>query len=123
MSRSLILQNLHPLFESTHSIMRPWLDGQLWYTKLGVGSNLTPHLAWGVFVWLDFHIIMCILVSMNIYISPKNEERLREYQDPNHSMSGLINGLLEEYFSDVETAPAVAKAIKAIAAAPTGETE
>lgn len=38
------------------------------------------------------HIVMC----MNIYISPANEEKLRSYPS---SMSGLINKLLAEYFS------------------------
>lgn len=37
---------------------------------------------------------MCIIMYMNIYITPQNEEQLRKEV----SMSGLINRLLAEYF-------------------------
>ena len=38
---------------------------------------------------------MCIIMTMNIYISPENEKHLRKEE----SMSGLINRLLGEYYS------------------------
>lgn len=39
---------------------------------------------------------MAIIITMNIYISPANEERLRKHDG---SMSGLVNHLLEQFFS------------------------
>ncbi len=44
---------------------------------------------------------MCIIMNMNIYISPENEKNLREYASthPNYSMSGLINLLLANHFT------------------------
>lgn len=38
---------------------------------------------------------MCMIMTMNIYISPENEKHLRKEE----SMSGLINRLLGEYYS------------------------
>jgi hypothetical protein len=38
---------------------------------------------------------MCILITMNIYISPVNEKYLREQQE--NTMSGLVNELLTHH--------------------------
>lgn len=43
---------------------------------------------------LYIYMNMCIVMNMNIYISPSNEELLRKEA----SMSGLINKLLEEHY-------------------------
>ena len=39
---------------------------------------------------------MCMIMNMNIYISKDNEQKLRAY---NGSMSGLINKLLDQFFT------------------------
>lgn len=44
---------------------------------------------------------MCIIMSMNIYIKPDIEEKLRRYDG---SMSGLINRLLADFFEKNPTA-------------------
>lgn len=46
---------------------------------------------------------MCIIMSMNIYITPDNEQRIRQHGG---SMSGLVNQLLAEYFSRSHTSNA-----------------
>jgi hypothetical protein len=50
---------------------------------------------------IDILINMCILIDMHIYITPDNEKLLREYSNEG-TMSGLINSLLEEFFSKTE---------------------
>ena len=42
------------------------------------------------------YINMCIIMNMNIYIRPDNEQHLRAHKG---SMSGLINDLLDAHFS------------------------
>lgn len=44
---------------------------------------------------------MSILMTMNIYIKPQNEELLRRYDG---SMSGLVNRLLEDFFEEYPSA-------------------
>ena len=41
---------------------------------------------------------MCIIIVMNIYINPKNEESLRAIKNKGESMSGLVNDLLRHHF-------------------------
>lgn len=43
--------------------------------------------------------VMCIIMGMNIYITPQNQERLRSLQG---SMSGLINSLVDNAFTEKE---------------------
>lgn len=43
---------------------------------------------------------MRIIMNMNIYITPDNEKKLQEFRNRGLSMSGLINGLLNEFFGD-----------------------
>jgi hypothetical protein len=47
---------------------------------------------------LTHHIDMFIIIAMNIYITPTNEQKLRQYvHEHDHiTMSGLINNLLRE---------------------------
>lgn len=82
---------------------------------------------------------MRIIMAMNIYISPQNEKKLRNYgKDLNHrghTMSGLVNKLLEKHFYDrvvgklkakpsseslEPTEPDIATPIKTIKKKPTG---
>lgn len=48
---------------------------------------------------LNMYMNMCIVMYMNIYITPQNEKKLREWSDksPERSMSGLVNTLLEQF--------------------------
>lgn len=45
---------------------------------------------------LHLIIVMCIIITMNIYITTPNEKNLRQLED--WSMSGLVNYLLSDYF-------------------------
>lgn len=40
---------------------------------------------------------MCIVMTMNIYISSDNKKALKELKDKGHSMSGLVNHLLDKW--------------------------
>ncbi len=40
---------------------------------------------------------MCIVMTMNIYITPDNEKALKELKARGSSMSGLVNHLLNEW--------------------------
>ena len=48
---------------------------------------------------------MCIVMNMNIYIRPDLESLLRQEGSSGASMSGLINKLLEGYFSQTPHTP------------------
>lgn len=48
---------------------------------------------------------MCIVMYMNIYITPTNEVKLKTYRRSGESMSGLINRLLDNHFQDIDTSP------------------
>lgn len=49
---------------------------------------------------LHMNMNMCIVMNMNIYITPDNENKLRNHGG---SMSGLINGLLDNYFNGLSS--------------------